>query len=166
MAIQNLVVNKPSNLLISHIVNNDGVFPVYDASGEIYKNIDFYKNENDSIAIIKYGSSCGRTFIAKKRHSVLGTMAELIPNKKEDLIYLYAFTTSNAFISACKKYTEIGTTPNLYYSDYSKVKVYYPNDRQTFINAINNIFNLENNLTNKLQEMTVIKSYLLSNLFI
>lgn len=166
MALDSLVVNKPSNLLTSHIANNDGVFPVYDASAGIYKNIDFYKNEYDSIAIIKYGSSCGRTFIAKDRHSVLGTMTELIPNKKEDLIYLFAFTTSNAFKSVCKKYTEVGTTPNLYYSDYSKAKVYYPNDRQTFIDAINNILNLENSLVNKLQEMNAIKSYLLSNLFI
>ncbi len=162
----NLVVNKPSPLLTSHIVDNDGVFPVYDASGNIFKTVDFYRTNNDSIAIIKYGSSCGRAFIAKGKHSVLGTMTELIPNHDEDLLYLYAFTISNSFKSICKKYTEVGTTPNLYFSDYSKADVYYPSEKKTFINAIDRLLKLENNLKAKLEKLSKIKLYLLSNLFI
>ena len=121
---------------------------------------------NDSIAIIKYGSSCGRAFIAKGKHSVLGTMTELIPNHDEDLLYLYAFTISNSFKSICKKYTEVGTTPNLYFSDYSKADVYYPSEKKTFINAIDRLLKLENNLKAKLEKLSKIKLYLLSNLFI
>ena len=161
-----LVHNKASQLLTSHISNNKGIYAVYDASGTPYKSIDFYNTEADSISIIKYGSGCGRTFIAKGKHSVLGTMVELIPNNEKNLMYLYAYTLSNSFKKICKKYIEIGTTPNLYYSDFSKADVYYPNNRDLFIIVFETLMKIEDNLYLSLNNIKLLKKYLLNTLFI
>ena len=161
-----LVHNKASQLLTSHISNNKGIYAVYDASGTPYKSIDFYNTEADSISIIKYGSGCGRTFIAKGKHSVLGTMVELIPNNEKNLMYLYAYTLSNSFKKICKKYIEIGTTPNLYYSDFSKADVYYPNNRDLFIIVFETLMKIEDNLYLSLNNIKLLKEYLLNTLFI
>ena len=164
--LSDLVISKTSQLLTSQIKDNQGNFVVYDASGSTYKTIDFFSTPTDSISIIKYGSGCGRTFVAKGRHSVLGTMTELIPNSQIDLLYLYAFTTSKYFKSICVKYTEVGTTPNLYYSDYSKADVYYPKRRDIFIKLIKCLLEFEDDLENKLTKLKTIKSFLLNILFI
>ena len=164
--LSDLVISKTSQLLTSQIKDNQGNFAVYDASGSTYKTIDFFSTSTDSISIIKYGSGCGRTFVAKGRHSVLGTMTELIPNSQIDLLYLYAFTTSKYFKSICVKYTEVGTTPNLYYSDYSKANVYYPKRRDIFIKLIKCLLEFENDLENKSTKLKTIKSFLLNILFI
>ena len=145
---------------------NIGTYPVYDATGRIYKSIDFYMNENDSIAIIKYGSGCGRTFITRDKHCVLGTMSELIPLNHDDLTYVFAFTESTKFKKICKKYIEVGTTPNLYYSDYSTELVYYPDERDNFVKLIDLINKKCVYLETEKENLGLLKQQLLKDMFI
>lgn len=161
-------VVKPisSHLLTHQIANNNGVYPVYDATGGIYKHVDFFNNEYNAIAIIKYGSGCGRTFMIHGEHSVLGTMTELIPVNEDDLYYIYSYTESANFKKICKKYIEIGTTPNLYYSDYSQAKLYYPKNKKCFSQCTQTFIELEKQLKLKLLLLYKLKKYLLKNLFI
>ena len=161
-----LVKQQTSQLLTHQIKNNIGTYPVYDATGNIYKSIDFYINEHDSIAIIKYGSGCGRTFITRNKHCVLGTMSELIPLKHNDLTCIFAFTESTKFKKICKKYIEVGTTPNLYYSDYSTELVYYPDERDNFVKLIDLISKKCVRLETEKEKLDLFKRQLLEDMFI
>lgn len=163
-----LVENYPSQMLTKDIEKNVGIYPVYDATGKVFKNIDFYQQTNDSVSIIKYGSGCGRTFVSKGHHSILGTMNDLIPLNKDDVQFLYAYTISGAFRRIVKKYTEIGTTPNLYYSDYSKVTISLKalENKEKISKLIMNIEEHENLLENQLTHLKIMKKNLLNLLFI
>ena len=161
-----LVNQQTSQLLTSQIKDNHGDYPVYDVSGNIYKTINFYENPNDSIAIIKYGSGCGRTFISKNKHSVLGTMTELIPFCSNDLLYIFSFTESIQFKKACKKYTEVGTTPNLYYSDYSNEMVFYPQKINVFVQFIDLMTKKYRNLEAQRNILNKLKLQFLKDMFI
>ena len=161
-----LVTQQTSQLLTHQIKDNIGTYPVYDATGNIYKSIDFYMNANDSIAIIKYGSGCGRTFITHDKHCVLGTMSELIPLNHRDLTYIFAFTESSKFKKICKKYIEVGTTPNLYYSDYSTELVYYPDERNNFVELIDLISKKRVYLETEKEKLNQLKRQLLKDMFI
>ena len=163
----NTLVNpKVSQLLTNQIKNNFGKYIVYDASGAPYKKIDFFNNSSNSIAIIKYGSGCGRTFLTFGNHSVLGTMIELVPKNINDLEYIYAFTQSNIFKKTCKKYIEIGTTPNLYFSDYGSSNLYYPTNKIKFITSIKGIENRIIRHEEMLDSLHKLKKQLLNDLFI
>ena len=163
----NTLVNpKVSQLLTNQIKNNFGKYIVYDASGTPYKKIDFFNNSSNSIAIIKYGSGCGRTFLTFGNHSVLGTMIELVPKNINDLEYIYAFTQSNIFKRTCKKYIEIGTTPNLYFSDYGSSNLYYPTNKIKFITSIKGIENRIIRHEEMLDSLHKLKKQLLNDLFI
>lgn len=166
MKLCKLVNQQTSQLLTNQIKDNNGNYPVYDATGNIYKRIDFYRNSNDSIAIIKYGSGCGKTFITRGKHNILGTMSELIPHNANDLTYIFAFTECNQFKRICKKYIEVGTTPNLYYSDYSNTLVYYPKERTTFIKVIDLITEKHDKLEEERNNLNKIKQQLLKDMFI
>ena len=160
--------NSASQLLTKDIDHNIGEYPVYDASGSPYKNIDFYQQDKDTISIIKYGSGCGRTFISRGYHSILGTMTDLIPNQNIDVYFIYAFTLSKYFKSIVKKYIEIGTTPNLYYSDYSKAIISNKalSNCKSISIIIDTIESKEKLLSNELKELNVIKKDLLNKMFI
>ena len=161
-----LVNQQTSQLLTNQIKDNIGTYHVYDATGNIYKSVNFYTNENDSIAIIKYGSGCGRTFIARNKHCVLGTMTELIPLNQDDLTYIFAFTESTIFKKICKKYIEVGTTPNLYYSDYSTELIYYPDERNNFVKLMNLISKKSIYLETEKEKLNLLKRQLLKDMFI
>ena len=163
-----LVENNPSQLLTKDIDKNAGIYPVYDATGKVFKNIDFYQQAQDSISIIKYGSGCGRTFVSRGYHSILGTMTDLVPLDKDDVQFIYAYTLSIMFRKIVKKYTEIGTTPNLYYSDYSKAsipsKAIY--NKEKISKIIINIEKKEYALEEQLTQLKNLKKNLLNSLFI
>ena len=162
-----MVINCPSQLLTKDIDKNTGVFPVYDASGKPYKYIDFYQQETDCISIIKYGSGCGRTFLTSGKHSVLGTMTELKPINVNPT-FIYAFTKSKIFKRTVKKYTEIGTTPNLYFSDYSKTCIPLDaiNNKEKIVGAINSLELKETLLKQELYYLNDLKRFFLEKLFI
>ena len=93
-------------------------------------------------------------------------MIELIPNKADDLEYIYAFTQSNIFKKTCKKYTEIGTTPNLYFNDYGNCDLYYPTNKIKFIISIKGVEAKINRHIEMLNSLYKLKKQLLVNLFI
>ena len=166
--LSDLVENNPSQLLTKDIDKNVGTYPVYDATGKVFKNINFYQQAIDSVSIIKYGSGCGRTFISRGYHSILGTMTDLVPLDKNDVPFIYAFTLSSMFRKIVKKYTEIGTTPNLYYSDYSNA--YIPlkalSNKEKISKIIVNIEEKEYTLEEQLIQLKNLKKNLLNSLFI
>ena len=118
-----------SNLKQSDIVEIDGDYPIYGASGYI-GNVDFYHQENPYVAVVKDGAGIGRTTLHPAKSSVIGTMQYLIP--KENVIpeYLY-YVVSYMHL---EKYFTGATIPHIYYKDYKNEKFNPdPLDRQKTI---------------------------------
>ena len=126
----------PSNLLIKDLSYVEGGYPVYGATG-ISTYIDSYCFDCKTVAIIKYGSSAGKVVLLDGKHSVLGTMAEMIAKEGVDIQYIYYLLKVFSF----KRFIEISTTPNVYFEDYSKEKIIIPSyEKQKEIVDILNSF--------------------------
>ena len=79
-----------SNIAQKDLLDRTGKYPVFGASGFI-KNIDFYHQNDEYIAVVKDGSGIGRTMLLPAYSSVIGTMQYLIPTKKVDIDILYLY---------------------------------------------------------------------------
>src|SRR5437868_3437633 len=77
-----------SNIAQNKILDNHGKYPLYGASGFI-KDIDFYQQKTDYIAIVKDGAGVGRVMLLKAFSSVLGTMQYLVPKENLDIRFLH-----------------------------------------------------------------------------
>lgn len=77
-----------SNLKQSDVVELEGDYPVYGASGCI-GNVDFYHQENSYVAVVKDGAGIGRTTLHPAKSSVIGTMQYLLPKNNVLPEYLY-----------------------------------------------------------------------------
>ena len=64
---------KSSNLQINKLEDNDGIYPLYGASG-LVKTIDFYCSDSDYLGVVKDGSGVGKIFFLEKHSSLVGTM--------------------------------------------------------------------------------------------
>ncbi|MCD8335967.1 MAG: restriction endonuclease subunit S [Lachnospiraceae bacterium] len=112
-----------SNIALKDLDGNDGCYPIYGASGFI-KNIDFYHQEREYIAVVKDGAGIGRTMLLPAKSSVIGTLQYLIPNSDSEIStrYLYyAITAMNL-----SKYFSGATIPHIYFKDYQKELVKVP----------------------------------------
>lgn len=105
---------KSSNISANKIEDNFGNYIIYGASG-ILKKINFYKEEDDYISIVKDGSGVGRLFYCKGQSSVLGTMEIIRPNQGIKTYFLYFLLCNIDFT----KYITGSTIPHIYFKDYS-----------------------------------------------
>ncbi len=102
-----------SNISISKIGNEEGEYPVFGAQGFV-KNISFYHQESDYLAIIKDGAGIGRVSKHPAKSSVLATMQYIIPKKDYDIDFIRYFLQSIDF----GKYRNGSTIPHIYFRDY------------------------------------------------
>lgn len=117
----NISTKKSSNLSAASIENITGSHPVYGANGFL-QNIDFYKEEEPYLSIVKDGAGVGRTLICKPKSSVLGTLDIIKPNEGNDLYFIYLLTKRIHF----SKYVIGSTIPHIYFKDYSLEKIRIP----------------------------------------
>ncbi|OYP35685.1 hypothetical protein CG709_06095 [Lachnotalea glycerini] len=111
-----------SNLAQKDLENLTGDYPVYGAGGYV-KDIDFYHQENEYIAVVKDGAGIGRTVFLPGKSSVIGTLQYLVP--KDNIVpkYLYYAVTSMKL----EKYYTGTTIPHIYFKDYKKEVLPLPN---------------------------------------
>lgn len=108
------VVDKgSSNLSLNKIKDDEGDYPIFSAKG-FYKNISFYHQEKEYIAIIKDGAGIGRLSVHPPKSSVVGTMQYLIPKEGFDLMFIKYFLTGVNFVA----YKQGATIPHIYFKDY------------------------------------------------
>ena len=105
---------KSSNISANKIEENFGEYIIYGASG-VLKKVDFYKEENDYISIVKDGAGVGRLLFCKGKSSVLGTMEIIRPKEGLHTYYLYCLLRNIDFV----KYVTGSTIPHIYFKDYS-----------------------------------------------
>jgi len=123
-----------SNIAQKDLDNNDGTFPIYGASGFI-KNVDFYKQEKEYIAVVKDGAGVGRVMKCPAKSSVICTMQYILPKENINIDFL-AFAMENMNLA---KYYTGATIPHIYFKDYCKEMVLLPSlDEQKQITRILN----------------------------
>jgi type I restriction enzyme S subunit len=112
---------KSSNISANNLDENTGDFIIYGASG-VLKKIDFYREEEPYISIVKDGAGVGRVFICEPKTSVLGTMDIINIKEGNNLYFIYSILQRIYFV----KYTTGSTIPHIYFKDYSKEKINVP----------------------------------------
>ena len=111
-----------SSIAQKDIELNEGEYPIYGASGKI-KNVDFFKQNKEYIAVVKDGAGIGRTMLLPAYSSVIGTMQYILPKENVLTKYLYhAITAMNL-----AKYFSGATIPHIYFKDYKNEKLPLPN---------------------------------------
>jgi type I restriction enzyme S subunit len=76
---------RSSNIAANTIEENTGEYKIYGAAGLI-KHIDFYREENPYVSIVKDGAGVGRTLLCEGKSSVLGTLDVITPKSNVNCI--------------------------------------------------------------------------------
>ena len=112
-----------SNIAQKDLQDCEGEYPIYGASGLI-SHVNFYKQSEPYIAVVKDGAGIGRVMLLPAKSSVIGTMQYIFPIDREviDLKYLYhAMCYMNL-----AKYFSGATIPHIYFKDYKKEEIILP----------------------------------------
>lgn len=110
-----------SKLSMKDLELSEGPYPVYGAAGYL-KSIAHYEMGEDYVAVIKDGAGVGRTYCYEKESSIINTMQYLIPVKGVSVRFLEALVRC---LDLGSEYTG-STIPHIYYKDYSKKIVPWP----------------------------------------
>lgn len=79
-----------SNIAQKDLQDKIGAYPIYGASGLI-KQVDFYQQDKEYIAVVKDGAGIGRTMLLPAYSSVIGTMQYLLPKESIPIDIKYLF---------------------------------------------------------------------------
>ena len=156
-------VKKSSNIAANKIEENFGDYVIYGASG-ILKKVDFYKEENNYISIVKDGAGVGRLLFCKGKSSVLGTMEMIIPKKGIDTYFLYSLLSNIDFV----KYMTGSTIPHIYFKDYSSESCGIPclEEQQKIANFLSSIDAKIDSAIQQLTQTQTFKKGLLQKMFV
>jgi type I restriction enzyme, S subunit len=107
-------VNKgSSNISLNKVKEDDGEYKLYSAKG-YNKNISFFHQEKEYLAIIKDGAGIGRVSKHPAKSSVVATMQYLIPKEGFDIGFVQYFLNGIDFES----HRQGSTIPHVYFKDY------------------------------------------------
>lgn len=119
--IKDICYKESSNIAQNKIVELDGDYPVYGASGFI-QNIDFYQRDTNYIGVVKDGSGVGRVNIYPAFSSLLGTLQYILPKDGFHINYVaYALKSLNL-----AKYASGAAIPHIYFKDYGEETIPVP----------------------------------------
>ena len=107
------VARGSSNISLNKVKNDEGEYSLYSAKG-FYKNISFFHQEEEYLAIIKDGAGVGRISIHPPKSSCVGTMQYLIPKEGFNIGFIRYCLLSIDFT----KYSQGSTIPHIYFKDY------------------------------------------------
>ncbi|SEB02414.1 type I restriction enzyme, S subunit [Flavobacterium gillisiae] len=153
---------KSSNISANKIEENIGDYIIYGASG-ILKKVDFYKEEDDYISIVKDGAGVGRLLYCKGKSSVLGTMEIISPKSELNTYFLYCLLSNIDFV----KYVTGSTIPHIYFKDYSTEYCGIPSlkEQTKIANFLSAIDIKINHCQAQIEKATIWKKGLLQQMF-
>ncbi|MBK8608899.1 MAG: restriction endonuclease subunit S [Chitinophagaceae bacterium] len=154
---------KSSNIAANAIAENIGDYKIYGATGFL-KKVDFYREEEPYISIVKDGAGVGRTLLCDAKTSVLGTLDIIKPIVSVDLYFLYSLLNSIDFV----KYTKGSTIPHIYYKDYSTEKIQLPyfEEQKKIANYLSIIDNKIEIVNKQITQTQTFKKGLLQQMFV
>lgn len=161
--LESICEKKSSTISANKIESNFGKYIIYGASG-ILKNVDFYKEENNYISIVKDGAGVGRLFYCEGKSSVLGTMDIIKPQVSVNLYFLFYLLSNIDFT----KYITGSTIPHIYFKDYKNEDCFIPDIKEqtkiaNFLSFIDKKIDVEKRILEQYENQ---KKHLLQNLFV
>ena len=147
ITLEEVCENRTSNISQKDLKENEGIYPIYGASGLI-KKVDFYTQDKEYIGIVKDGAGVGRIMLLPSKSSVIGTMQYIIPNGILDTKYLYYALISKNL----SKYSSGATIPHIYFKDYKKEKIALisESEQKKVINILDRIIDIINKRKNQI----------------
>ncbi|WP_437371691.1 restriction endonuclease subunit S [Maribacter litoralis] len=154
---------QSSNISANSIEDNDGDYKIYGASGYL-QNIDFYREEEAYISIVKDGAGVGRILLCEPKSSVLGTLEIIKPKDDNHLGFLFALLSQIRFT----KYITGSTIPHIYFKDYSKEKVDipHPDEQKKIADFLSYIEESINKISMQIDRTIEFKKGLLQKMFV
>ncbi|MEK6452398.1 restriction endonuclease subunit S, partial [Myroides sp. C1519] len=152
-----------SSLTESNVITQQGIHPVYGATGIITYTAD-YQIDKDAILIIKDGSGVGKVQYATNKFSVIGTLNYLTIKSQVNLKYiLYCLKFFNF-----EKYKVGSGIPHIYFKDYGEALIYCPSPTEQdkiedLLSSIDKKIEIEKQ---NLNQLNLQKQFLLKELFI
>ncbi|RFS13282.1 restriction endonuclease subunit S, partial [Emticicia sp. C21] len=152
-----------SSLTEADVLDKNGIYPVYGATGLI-SYIPYYLIDEEAIMIIKDGAGVGKVQYGDGKFSVTGTLNYL--TAKEQVYLQYIFYCLKFF--NFDKYKVGSGIPHIYFRDYSEANIYCPNIKEqeriaSFLSYIEQKIKIEILL---LQKYEIQKKSFLNSLFI
>ena len=152
-----------SSTLKESDLSDAGAVPAYGAAG-ISGFIDSALSDGDSILITKDGSGVGSLRYVVGLHSFVGTLNSMTPKEGVYLPYIYY-----ALQNVCFECYRTGQAiPHIYFKDYGKEALYCPSfdDQKRLAKGLEMIDAKIGNERTALQNLQLVKAYLLSAMFI
>lgn len=152
-----------SSLTEKSALEETGIYPIYGAAG-VFAHNSYFLIENDSILIIKDGSNVGKLQYASGKHSAIGTLNYLLPQKNICLKYIYYYLQTFNF----DLYKVGSGIPHIYFKDYGNEYIYCPNiDEQERIANVLSTIDSRIFIERTILDYCILqKRYLLQNIFI
>lgn len=158
------IVNcESSNITLADIENDNGIYPVYGATGFI-KNIKNYNFDSEYIAIVKDGAGVGRTMICPKNSSILATMNALTIKNNYPLNYICEMINTISF----DKYIVGSGIPHIYFKDYGNEEfmLHNENDANKFDSVFKCLDRKIELLNVSLDKLNILKKGLMQGMFV
>ena len=158
-----VAIKQSSNISANTIEENVGEYKIYGASGFL-KKIDFYRETESYISIVKDGAGVGRTLLCDAYSSVLGTLDIIKPKKDINLYFVYCLLNNLNF----SKFITGSTIPHIYFKDYSTVKIKIPclKEQTKIANFLSAIDLKIEALNTKIENSKTFKKGLLQQMFV
>ena len=137
-----------SRLMQKDIVDKNGKYPVYGASGRI-GSMETYQQEHQTVAVVKDGAGIGRTMLLPEKSSVIGTMQYLIPKNCIESEYLYYVVK----YMHLEKYFSGATIPHIYFRDY-KTEEFNLHDKTEQREIVSTLKRIEAIISNRQEQLT------------
>ena len=137
-----------SSLMQKDIVDKNGKYPVYGASGRI-GSMETYQQEHQTVAVVKDGAGIGRTMLLSEKSSVIGTMQYLIPKNCIESEYLYYVVK----YMHLEKYFSGATIPHIYFRDY-KTEEFNLHDKTEQREIVSTLKRIEAIISNRQEQLT------------
>ena len=137
-----------SSLMQKDIVDKNGKYPVYGASGRI-GSMETYQQEYQTVAVVKDGAGIGRTMLLPEKSSVIGTMQYLIPKNCIESEYLYYVVK----YMHLEKYFSGATIPHIYFRDY-KTEEFNLHDKTEQREIVSTLKRIEAIISNRQEQLT------------
>ncbi|MEA3494422.1 MAG: restriction endonuclease subunit S [Bacteroidota bacterium] len=112
-ALEDALKKGSSNISLNKVKDDEGEYPLFSAKG-FNKNISFFQQEQDYLAIIKDGAGIGRVSKHPAKSSVVATMQYLVPKDGFDIGFVEYFLNGIDF----EKHRNGSTIPHIYFKDY------------------------------------------------
>ncbi len=111
--LEDAVKKGSTNISLNKVKDDDGEYPLFSAKG-FNKNISFFHQEKEYLAIIKDGAGIGRVSKHPAKSSVVATMQYLIPKDNFNISFIEYFLKGIDF----EKHRNGSTIPHIYFKDY------------------------------------------------